>query len=126
MYYGTITGERYPKEIYNRLSDEKKEEFIEIDDDTMRALVNKANETNCDIVPNSEGYPSLQAREVDKSEILTMQINSYKRYLSETDWVVAKCYELGLTVSEEYPDIYALRVAARTQINELQAQLESL
>ena len=50
----------------------------------------------------------------------------YKAKIIQTDWVVAKCYELGLTVSEEYPDIYALRVAARTQINELQAQLESL
>ena len=67
-----------------------------------------------------------EQKDIDNQVAEKKELNTLLSYLSETDWVVVKCYELGLTVSEEYPDIYALRVAARTQINELQAQLESL
>ena len=123
MYYGTVNGERFPKEIYNRLGKDKQKEFIEIDDDTMKTLVNKANETNCDIVPDENGNPSLQARVVDEAETISDQISSYKRYLSQTDWYVTKCYELGLSMIEKYPEIYNLRADARTQINVLESRL---
>lgn len=46
-------------------------------------------------------------------------------YLAYTDWIVIKCYELGLSVSDTYPDEYEKRQAARARINEIELLLNS-
>lgn len=42
-----------------------------------------------------------------------------KAYLSRTDYMVVKCSERGLLMSEEYPEDYAKRQEARDRINEI-------
>jgi len=38
-------------------------------------------------------------------------------YLTDTDWVCAKCFELGIAVDVKYPDEFAKRAEAREFIN---------
>lgn len=42
-----------------------------------------------------------------------------KAYLARTDYMVVKCSERGLLMSEEYPQDYAKRQEARDRINEI-------
>lgn len=48
------------------------------------------------------------------------KIRELKYYLSETDWAVVKCMELGISIAEKYPEIYQKRTEARAKINELE------
>lgn len=59
------------------------------------------------------------------------QIASYKRYLSSTDYVIAKLNELKLEdeaefekAKEEYKEVLAKRKEARNKINELESTSE--
>ena len=87
MYFGTVNGERYPKEIYNRLSKERREEFIEIDDDTMMELVKNANSTNSDIIVGNDGNPTLQERMESLDDVIKNQISSLKQFLSNSNYI---------------------------------------
>ncbi|MGL5683657.1 MAG: hypothetical protein ACRDDZ_11500, partial [Marinifilaceae bacterium] len=44
-------------------------------------------------------------------------IDTLKSYLSNTDWCVIKCMELGCSIDEIYPEISQCRKDARQQIN---------
>lgn len=48
------------------------------------------------------------------------EIWKLKKYLSETDWAVVKCMELGISMAEKYPELYQKRTEARAKINELE------
>jgi len=65
-------------------------------------------------------------QEYSMEQLNKKKIVALKNYLADTDYIYPKCLELGLDVNIEYSDIVAERKSARTQINELQAQLESL
>ena len=43
-----------------------------------------------------------------------------KKYLENTDYTVIKCMELGVSISEAYPEIHQKRSEARARINELE------
>jgi len=102
-------------------------EFYAFEDDVKEDFLNKKiEELGLIAITDEEENAIREQKDIDNQVAEKKELNTLLSYLSQTDWVVVKCYELGLTVSEEYPDIYDLRVAARTQINELQAQLESL
>jgi len=87
MYYGTINGERYPKEIYKRLSKDKQKEFIEIDDDIMMELVNTANSTNKDIVVGKDGKPILQDREFSKEDVYQFELTKLEAFLNKSNYI---------------------------------------
>ncbi len=123
MYIGKTSGKRYPKEIYNRLDESEKAEFVEVSDTEYEKIVEEANETNCIIGVSDEGVMTLTPRVVNESDELLFEKVSLKSYLTSTDWVVAKCYELELKVSDTYPDIYQKRGEARTRINEIDSLL---
>ena len=57
---------------------------------------------------------------VSQTELNKAAIETYKSYLNDTDWIVSKCSELGLNVSEVYPEEYKKRLEARSKINELE------
>ena len=57
-----------------------------------------------------------------EEELARREISSLRQYLSETDWTVIKCMETGVSLSSLYPEISEKRTAARTRINELEAQ----
>ena len=54
------------------------------------------------------------------------RIAELKAYLSSTDYKAIKCGELGLLMSNEYPEDYQKRSEARAEINTLEAELEAL
>lgn len=48
------------------------------------------------------------------------EIESLKKYLNDTDYIYAKCIELGLDVNIEYAETVQSRKDARDRINELE------
>ena len=48
-----------------------------------------------------------------------------KKYLSETDFIIIKCLEIGKNPCDEYADVAAKRNEARTLINKLEKELEA-
>ena len=56
----------------------------------------------------------LEYRKALYSEVITL-----KRYLAETDYMVVKCSERGLSMANEYPTEYEERQKARDRINEI-------
>lgn len=71
-----------------------------------------------ELSPEKEKY-------VRQLEIST-ELTELKNFLVNTDYTVIKCSELGLNYSETYPEISMERAKARTRINELEAELESI
>lgn len=60
-------------------------------------------------------------REFTEKEKAEREILELKSYLSETDWVVVKCMEMGLIPSSAYPEITTKRTEARERINTLES-----
>ena len=91
------------------------------------------NEEQAELAPllNSLGDRYLHTYEDGSSEIKANpvyvespedEIWRLKRYLRDTDYTVIKCMETGVSLSSLYPEISEKRTAARTRINELEAQ----
>lgn len=73
------------------------------------------------IADNEEGYPVLTEPLAPLAEELReSEIEYLKAKLTQTDWAVIKCAELGLPMAEQYPSEYAERIACRERINELE------
>ena len=132
MYYGTINGERYPKEIYKRLSKDKQKEFIEIDDDIMMELVNTANSTNKDIVVGKDGKPILQDREFSKEDVYQFELTKLEAFLNKSNYIAINygalrsedkktlfLAETSDTFGMTNEEIFDKRVEAIARINEL-------
>lgn len=68
----------------------------------------------------------LAEKEKEKeTQSINQQIATLKSNLQETDYVATKIAE-GVATKEEYADVLAQRAAWRTEINELETQLDSL
>ena len=61
----------------------------------------------------------------NEKEIIESQINELKYNLRKTDYQAIK-YAEGELTAEEYAETKAKRIAWRKEINELEAQLETL
>ena len=64
-------------------------------------------------------YVPYSDEELDRRE-RELEVDELKAYLSATDYMVVKCMELGLTMSEKYPEDYRKRIEARARINEIE------
>lgn len=60
---------------------------------------------------------------IEEQEQIKMEIKAAKILLKDTDWVVAKCAEMGVLVKQYYLSIYTERQNARNRINELEKLL---
>lgn len=67
--------------------------------------------------------PELTPEEKENNERQD-EINEAKQYLSETDYAVIKCMELGLDLDTEYPGLREKRQAKRDLINENERKLK--
>lgn len=79
--------------------------------------------TNLEVAPYEEYVPTQE-----EQNLATISDNKY--YLSNTDWVVVKIQEAGLTgdtstLVEKYATILSERQAARDEINSLEAQMNT-
>ena len=50
---------------------------------------------------------------------LVLERRALRKYLADTDYMVVKCSERGLSMASEYPDEYEGRQQARDRINEI-------
>ncbi len=73
-----------------------------------------------EVLEHDEVEEILIYREFTEKEKAEREIATLKNYLSETDWVVVKCMEMGLIPSSAYPEITAKRAEARERINILE------
>lgn len=48
-----------------------------------------------------------------------------KKYLTDTDWHVIKCMELGVSMAVRYPEVHQQRTEARERINEIEEVLRT-
>lgn len=67
----------------------------------------------------------LQYEVPDEAEWLERQIDTYKRYLADTDYCILKIVE-GVSTLADYAKTIKERSGWRAKINELQEQLKSL
>ncbi|MDP0487907.1 MAG: hypothetical protein Q7K36_00170 [Fusobacterium sp. JB020] len=118
MFYINNDGLRFPKEIYDKLPDEQKKDFVSIKDEDYNNLVNKSNNENKEILVKN-GQIILSERIVTKEDKLKNELNSLQSYMDSTDWISSKCYDLELKVKDEYPVEYEKRKSARLRIHEI-------
>ena len=129
IYYDEKTGylcARYPKDI------EIKEDtpFIEVSDEEGNATFiveyGKFWAVKDGVLQKVDDLEVINSDEY-KEMLKNNEINSLKRYLNETDYVITKLNEAKIEDEElfnslktEYSDILAKRKEARAKINELQ------
>lgn len=80
---------------------------------------------NGNLVQRAESEFKKSKLDRGKKEALE-EIEKCKSYLNETDWIIAKCSELGINVQKKYPEYYIQRENARKRINSLESELQGL
>ena len=131
VYYDKKTGylcNRYPKDI------EKTEDspFIEVEDDTEEQTYAVEYGKAWKVVDGSLVICDdieTQATQEYKDLVRGNQINEYRQYLNDTDYVITKLNEAKIedeklfnSLKEKYAEILTKRKEARAKINELEAQ----
>jgi hypothetical protein len=79
-------------------------------DEAEVSLIPRANEEQY-INDNFDALFALGEKQMMQSEV-----DKAQRYLDSTDWIFAKCYELGLDPQTQYPDVITKRGEARETI----------
>ena len=94
-----------------------------IEDDYWQELLDGQSQGK-QIASDEDGYPILaDPPSPSQSELDAQEIASLKAYLSSTDYIYAKCLELGLDVNIEYAEVVQRRKDARIRIQELETSL---
>ncbi len=70
--------------------------------------------------------PLAVGESAEQYAALRTEISQCKKQLQDTDWTVTKCLELGIKVSEKYPEIHRQRIQFRARINENEQQVNRL
>lgn len=94
-----------------------------LNEDEYSKLANWCNENDALIVDRGDFYevreiPHLSTEELAKKEAISLR-SQLENYLSDTDYAVIKCHELGLDVNSEYPGLLENRQQARDRINQI-------
>ena len=131
VYYDKKTGylcNRYPKNI------EKTEDspFIEVEDELEEQTYAVEFGKFWKVVDGSLVIGDdieTQATKEYKDLVRSNQINEYRQYLNDTDYVITKLNEAKIedeelfnSLKEKYAEILVKRKEARAKINELEAQ----
>lgn len=131
IYYDKKTGylcNRYPKDI------EKTEDspFIEVEDDIEEQTYAVEYGKFWKVVDGSLVIGDdieTQATQEYKDLVRSSEINEYRQYLNDTDYVISKLNEAKIedevlfnSLKEEYAEVLTKRKEARAKINELETQ----
>jgi len=68
-------------------------------------------------------------QEKEKEEYIKItceEIETMKKYLADTDYIIIKCYEEGIDIKKNYKEILNNRADARKKINTLEEKLKGL
>ena len=66
------------------------------------------------------------SKDAKRYAALAVEIQEHKKFLKDTDWSPVKCLELGVKISEKYPDIHQQQSQARAQINQNEQEMNQL
>lgn len=131
IYYDKKTGylcNRYPKDI------EKTDDspFIEVEDDLEEQTYAVEYGKFWKVVDGSLVIGDdieTQATQEYKDSVRYIEINEYKQYLNDTDYVISKLNEAKIedeelfnSLKEEYAEVLTKRKEARAKINELEGK----
>ena len=131
VYYDKKTGylcNRYPKDI------EKTDDspFIEVEDDIEEQTYAVEYGKFWKVVDGSlviGDDVETQATQEYKDLVRSNEINEYRQYLNDTDYVITKLNEAKIedeelfnSLKEKYAEVLTKRKEARAKINELEAQ----
>ena len=83
-------------------------------------LAEEANELGLVVSRQEDGLYVIEGQP-EYSILPADEIRHLKKYLSDTDYMVVKCMELAVSMSEAYPEAHQKRLEARARINELEA-----
>ena len=108
-------------------TEEELAQLMEIPEEIWDAVLDATDEGKVvGVDPDTKLPIAVDPPEPSNEEVLNNDIQSCKQYLFETDWKVIKCMELGLSLSEVYPEDAVKREEARAKINESEAELLTL
>ena len=111
-------------QLVNR-TEEERSQFMKIDeaiwDDVLDKINNHAKALAVD--PETQLPIAVDPPEPTEADKADLRIMELKTYLNTTDWKVIKASELGVPLSELYPDDSVKRSEARAEINELEKLL---
>lgn len=131
IYYDKKTGylcNRYPKNI------EKTDDspFIEVENDIAEQTYSVEYGKFWKVVDGSLVIGDdieTQATQEYKDLVRSSEINEYRQYLNDTDYVISKLNEAKIedevlfnSLKEEYAEVLTKRKEARAKINELETQ----
>jgi len=131
MYLGK-NGERFPKEIFDRLSTEEQKNFKFVEDKDIFDLIEKANKTDCDLIMGENNTLLLKKRVLsdeqklyneklyleaflDKSNYIAINYGALRSEDKKTLFLAETSDTFGMTNEE----IFDKRVEAIARINEL-------
>ena len=131
VYYDKKTGylcNRYPKDIektddspFIEVEDELEEQTYAVEYGKFWKVVD-GSLVICDDI-------ETQATQEYKDLVRSSEINEYRQYLNDTDYVITKLNEAKIedeelfnSLKEKYAEILTKRKEARAKINELEAQ----
>lgn len=131
VYYDKKTGylcNRYPKDIektddspFIEVEDELEEQTYAVEYGKFWKVVDGSLVIGDDI--------ETQATQEYKDLVRSSEINEYRQYLNDTDYVITKLNEAKIededlfnSLKEKYAEILTKRKEARAKINELEAQ----
>ena len=131
VYYDKETGylcDRYPKDI-EKTADSP---FIEVEDELEEQTYSVEYGKFWKVVDGSLVIGDdieTQATQEYKDLVRSSEINEYRQYLNDTDYVITKLNEAKIedeelfnSLKEKYAEILTKRKEARAKINELEVQ----
>ena len=125
MYWNPTTKSVYAGFQLGYRTEEEISQLVPIDADIWYDVLDKINSQNYILGNDPEkNIPiAVKAPEPTEAEKASSEILRLKDYLYESDWKVIKASELGVPLSELYPDDNTKRSEARAKINELEKLL---
>lgn len=125
MYWNPTTKSIYAEFQLGYRTEEEISQLVPIDADIWYDVLDKINLQNYILENDPEkNIPiAVEAPEPTEAEKASSEILRLKDYLYKSDWKVIKASELGVPLSELYPDDNTKRSEARAKINELEKLL---
>lgn len=126
MYWNPATKSVYAEFQLEYRTEEEINQLVPIDADIWYDVLDKINSQNYILENDPEkNIPiAVEAPEPTEAEKASNEILELKDYLYRSDWKVIKASELGVPLSELYPDDNTKRSEARARINELEKLIQ--
>lgn len=126
MYWNPTTKSVYAEFQLEYRTEEEINQLVPIDADIWYDVLDKINSQNYILENDPEkNIPiAVEAPEPTEAEKASKEILELKDYLYRSDWKVIKASELGVPLSELYPDDNTKRSEARARINELEKLIQ--